>query len=194
MEKINQVMESVLNYIDCGNIFRKPFKWLYWVIGVIIALAILDIFVDRFNYFKYYSAGEKAGLVLVMIVMLASAVFSVFYWIRRAKDVEKVVDVNARFVAIPVVAHIIRSLGEFCGICSAIFGNAIFIIGTLFSMKHFDSNGIVGIIVCPIAGYFTLLLSRFMSESIAVVTSIANDTRSLVEKAEEKAEEKAPEE
>ena len=89
MEKINQVMESVLNYIDCGNIFRKPFKWLYWVIGVIIALAILDIFVDRFNYFKYYSAGENAGLVLVMIVMLADAVFSVFYWIRRAKDVEK---------------------------------------------------------------------------------------------------------
>ena len=194
MEKINQILESVLNYIDCGNIFRKPFKWLYWVIGVLIALGILATIVDMFDYFEYSSAGGKVGLVLVMILMLASAVFSVFYWLRRAKDVEKVVDVNARFVAIPVVAHIIRSLGEFCGICLAIFGTAIFIIGTLFSMKHFESNGIVGIIVCPIAGYFTLLLSRFMSESIAVVTSIANDTRSLVEKAEEKAEEKAPEE
>ena len=194
MEKINQILESVLNYIDSGNIFRKPFKWLYWIIGVLIALGILAAIVDMLDYFKYSSAGGKVGFVLIMILMLASAVFSVFYWLRRAKDVENVVDVNARFVAIPVVAHIIRSLGEFWGICMAIFGTAIFIIATLFSVRNLVPDGIFVIIGCPIAGYFTLLFSRFISESIAVVTSIANDTRSLVEKTAEKAEEKAPEE
>ena len=188
MEKINQIMESVLNYVDSGNIYRKPFKWLYWAIGVIIAIGILATIVDMFDDFeRYSSAVRKVGLVIIMILMFAGAIYSVFYWYRRAKDVETVVDVNARFVAIPVVAHIILSLGEFWGIGLAIFGAAISIIATLFDVMHFGSNGIVGIIGCPILGYFTLLFSRFMSESLAVVTSIANETRSLVEKTEEKA-------
>lgn len=192
MEKINSFLETILDYLDSGKIYRKPFKWLYWVIGVMLTIGILTSIVSIFNMFRYAEGVEYVGLVLIILVLFATAVFAVIYWVRRAKDVENVVDVNARFVAIPVVSHLIRTSGEFFGIAIGISGTVIFLFALLFVGHRFlGTEGGLGLVCCPVIGYLNILLSRFFAESLAVVTSIANDTRSLVEKSsEQKAEPK----
>ena len=199
MKKINEILGIVLDYVGGGDIFRKPFKWLYWLFGAIFALGLIVLIVALFEPFKYLEAGGKIGLILDALVLVVAAAFSVLYWIRRAKEVENVVDTNARYIAIPIIAHLNRTMGEFFGLLFGVFGTVLVLLAVLFGVRELlpADLGLILIIGCPIVGFINILFSRFVSESLSVVTSIANDTRVLAEKAKEgdaKAEEEEEEE
>ncbi|MDE6289054.1 MAG: hypothetical protein K2M00_09775, partial [Muribaculaceae bacterium] len=148
------------------------------------ALWLLYSLGNVFDQFKYAKGGTTVMLILLIILIIAIATFSVMYWFKRATQVNSNMPANSRFFAIPAVANLLRCLGEFCGIVVAGAGAYISLFTAIFAsdnyfMRDMATYGLLGIVVCPIIGYIIVVVSRFFSESILAIASIANDTREL---------------
>lgn len=158
--------------------------WLYYLIGVGCALWLLYSLGNIFDQFKHSKGSVTIMLILLIILVLAIAVFSVMYWFKRATQVNSDMPANSRFFAIPAVANLMRCLGEFSGIVIAGAGAYVSLFTAIFAsdnyfMRDMAAYGLLGVIVCPIIGYIVLVVTRFFSESVLAIASIANDTREL---------------
>lgn len=177
-------LDPMFNYIDKGKLFRQPFMWLYYLIGVGCALWLLYSLGNIFDQFKHSKGSVTIMLILLIILVLAIAVFSVMYWFKRATQVNSDMPANSRFFAIPAVANLMRCLGEFSGIVIAGAGAYVSLFTAIFAsdnyfMRDMAAYGLLGVVVCPIIGYIVLVVTRFFSESVLAIASIANDTREL---------------
>lgn len=184
MNSFFNFLDPMFNYIDKGKLFRQPFMWLYYLIGVGCALWLLYSLGDIFDQFSHTKGSATFMLILLIFLDLAVAVFSVMYWFKRATQVNTNMPANSRFFAIPAVANLLRCLGEFVGIVIAGAGAYISLFTAIFAsdnyfLRNMAAYGLLGIIVCPIIGYIILVVARFFSESILAIASIANDTREL---------------
>ncbi|MGM9859356.1 MAG: hypothetical protein ACI31C_01235 [Muribaculaceae bacterium] len=183
MDSIKDLLEQLLKYFDSGNVFFKPFKWLYWIISVLVPIFCIAGITETLDKFKYLNGAGIFFGILIILVILAIAFFGFLYWFRRADDVEASVDTKARFVALPPVSHFIRTLGEFAGIVGASAGTLI----ALFTNLEMTIEGYgrgemwVAVIAIPIFSYVVIVLTRFLSEMINATTSIANDVHSLAD-------------
>ncbi len=183
MDSIKDLLEQLLKYFDSGNVFCKSFKWLYWIISVLVPISCIVGITETLDTFKYLSgAGIFFGLLLI-VILLAIAFFGFLYWFRRADDVEATVDTKARFVALPPVSHFIRTLGEFAGIVGASAGTLIALFVNLeMTIEGYSSGGSwIAVIVTPIVSFVVIVLARFISETINATASIANDVHSLAD-------------
>ena len=184
MEKVLTFVKPYLNFIDSGKFFEEPIKWLYMAIAALMLLFPFATLVTAINggIFKY-DGTLAIAFILVWVVMLAASALCATIWWNRKDDLTS--DKN-EFVAIPIVAHLIKTFGEVAGTFIAIMGVALAIIGTLFankgdSLSQFipgvSSFGIAGIVASPIIGYMTVLFSRYASEMAKVLAAIANNTK-----------------
>lgn len=175
--QFNSLLDPMFNYIDNGRLFRQPFMWLYYLLGVLFAIGIFIGIIELFGDMKRMDASGKFGIILDAIIMLAACVFSVIYWFKRAPEVGKIVKPGSRFVAIPAVANLIRCLGEYTGILIGVGGFLLMLIAVLteeylgFSFGH--------ILLVPVVGFIIVVISRCVSESMLAMVSIANDTHEL---------------
>lgn len=183
MDSIKDLLERLLKYFDSGNVFCKPFKWLYWIISVLVPIFCISGITKILDGFKYANGVFMFFLILCVLVLLAVAFFGFLYWFRRADDVEVSVDTKARFVALPPVSHFIRTLGEFVGIVGASAGTliALFINLGLTIEGYGRGDSWLAVIVIPIVSYVVIVLTRFLSEMINATASIANDVHSLAD-------------
>lgn len=182
MSSILAILKPMFDYIDSGKLFRQPIQWLYYVLGVLFAIALLASISKTAEFFDLGGTMVVVA-VLVIILQIALAAFSVLFWIKRGDDMAHDTAVGARFVAIPAVANIIRCFGEFAGIVIAIFGIYVGVIAGIFwlfsSWRDYVGCPFLIAIGGPVVGYLILLINRFFAESMLAIASIANDTHEL---------------
>lgn len=184
MTSILAILKPMFDYIDSGKLFRQPIQWLYYALGVFLAIFMLYSISTTSDMFKIGGVAIVVAVFLI-ILMIALAAFSLLYWFKRGNDVKIDTPKGARFVAIPVIANIIRCFGEYAGIVMAVSGVFIGVIAGIFWLFSRELQYIIDIcpfiliIAGPVVGYLQLLVNRFLSESMLAIASIANDVREL---------------
>lgn len=188
--KFFSFVKPFLNFIDAGEFYRKPFKWLYSLIALLALLAPLYILYEMISNNIFDGPAKLIIATLLIWVILVFAYWIVFqiWWSRKNKIGENKIE-GDRFVATPAFGHLIQTAGESMGTFIAIAGAGASLISFIFlggdsymlnRMVGFSGNadyGILGVIIFPIAGYIIIIFSRFISEQISALASIANSSK-----------------
>jgi hypothetical protein len=192
MNKLLTFFNPFFAYIDTGKIFRKPFSWLYGLIALVNALLPFIILYQMIDSGLFSMLGGKQifGLLLLWLVILAAAWFSVSLWWNRMTKVDKLTGGNDDFVATPVYAHLLQTFGEWAGCYVAIVGALSAILSWLFIdgeiaaelFRHIGLGGIFGlglsgVLLAPVYGFVILVAFRFVAELSRALACIANNTR-----------------
>lgn len=184
MTSILAILKPLFDYIDSGKLFRQPIQWLYYALGVVFAIFMLYSISLTSVMFKIGGIAIVVA-VFIIILMIALSAFSVLYWFKRGNDVRIDTPRDARFVAIPVIANIVRCFGEYVGIVMAVSGVFIGVFAGIFWLFSKELQYIMDIcpfiliVVGPVVGYLHLLINRYISERMLAIASIANDTHEL---------------
>ena len=92
------------------------------------------------------------------------------------------------FVATPVFSHFIQTLGEWFGtyiglvgfgfalLATIILGDEGRYLGLILGIPYLNT-GWMAVITMPIIGFLIIVVSRFLSEQIRALASIANNTK-----------------
>ncbi len=181
-----------LNFIDRGDIFRKPFSWLYAlyaIINLLVPFFTLFWAIEK-NIFEYGNSKILMTFFFIWIVIaFASWVSFQLWWDRRIKVTQTTVE-GDEFLATPVFSHYVQTLGEWIGTWVAIVGTAISLSFTIimgdtgsYLMQDlgipFFEAGIASIILMPIYGFLIIVFGRFLAETFRALSSIANNTKKI---------------
>jgi len=177
------------DFIGKGKIYSIIYVVMA-VINLLIPLAVILVVIEL-GFLK--NSGVRiivAFMLSWLIIAFASWIGFQLWWYRKAvlKKIE-----SADFIATPVISEILQTFGEWLGTFIAIIGAGIGIIATIFlrdSSNHLLRNFGIGfveyspllIIVCPVIGFFIIVLFRFIAEQIRIFASIANSTKDIAAK------------
>ncbi len=178
-----------LSFIDHGHLYRKPFSWLYAVIGasnLLVPLYILYGAVDS----DFFDAPAKFVIVFLLIwlvIAFASWMSFQLWWDRKTKVTATSLQ-GDEFVATPVFSHLIQTLGEWLGTWIGIVGFFVALFATIILGDDasylsyqigipFLKTGFIFIGLMPILGFLIIVGSRFLAEQFRALSSIANNTR-----------------
>lgn len=185
-------IDPVLKYIDSGSFFRQPFKWLYYIIGVLNFAIPVSFIVSLSKISKYAESKMVFCMILFIIISLVLAYICCLLWIKRASSLNTDASKGARFIAIPIMANFIQTLGEWFGAWIGIGGFIFSILALLMGagrafeyMFDIDINFLVSLIFI-VAGYLTVVIFRFWAELFLCTASIANSAQSIDNKLEAK--------
>ena len=179
------LIKPYLTIIDNGQLFRQPFKWLYYLIGGLNILLPLYL-LYQIIHLELFSYAEGMGIVALILGWLVIAVggwVGFQLWWNRAVNVSEISETSSDFVAIPVFAHFIQTLGEWLGTSIAVFGTLVTLIIMLFMGDSLSSVPLVGkfgifsIVFSIIYGFLILVISRVIAEQILALAAIANNTK-----------------
>lgn len=195
--------DRLLASIDSGTFFRKPWQWFYLLVFIVLVIYTVVGPLASFGagcYGAYEAYGLKAyaqgvqglssGLLLGIAIGLTGLLGLSILW-KRMDSLQGLTDEGNRFITMPLVAHIIRTAGEFAGAMVAVFGVLSFLAlwparQLVGSMPMVDDVlvSIPGILhgsglASPLVGFGIIFISRWLSEALQVVFSVANDTRAL---------------
>ena len=181
-----------LNFIDRGDIFRKPFSWLYVLYAIInLLVPFITLFwaIEK-NIFEYGDSKVLMTFFFIWIVIaFASWVSFQLWWDRRIKVTQTTIE-GDEFLATPVFSHFVQTLGEWIGTWVGIVGTAISLSFTIFmgdtgsyfmqdlGIPFFEA-GITSIILMPIYGFLIIVFGRFLAETFRALSSIANNTKKI---------------
>ena len=172
-----------IDSIDNGDFFKKPASWLYSLNGISFLLIPLVIAFQAFdNYFfdaqgKYVLVGFLFWIILTLICLVCFQI-----WINRKNKLLNL-DGSRGFVATKIMADIISTSGECYGVIVGVLGffTVLFSLFTEINlMRELDflpfGAGVMGIIAFPVAGYFIIIATKFLSEFISAIATIARNT------------------
>lgn len=184
MEKIFDFIKAGLNYVDNGNLFRQPFKWLYYILGAANVLIPVGIIINLVKYSEWLPGQVIACMVFLLLLSIPIAFVGAMIWINRGNNLEKEVAGGSRFVAIPIVANLIQTFGEWLGFMIGVGGFVGVLLILLFNSEELSyvlpvSGFAYMLIVYPIAGFLTVVFGRFLAEACLVFASIANHSQSI---------------
>ena len=181
-----------LNFIDRGDIFRKPFSWLYAlnaIINLLVPFIALFWAIEK-NIFEYGDSKVLMTFFFIWIVIaFASWVSFQLWWDRRIKVTQTTIE-GDEFLATPVFSHFVQTLGEWIGTWVGIVGTAISLSFTIFmgdigsyymqdlGIPFFEA-GITSIILMPIYGFLIIVFGRFLAETFRALSSIYNNTKKI---------------
>jgi hypothetical protein len=190
-EKFFTFIEPFLSYIDDGKLFRKPFGWLYIVfagINLLLPFYILYKAIDG----GVFEVGAKYVFAFLLIwLVVAAACWAGFQiWWNRREKVLLTSPEGSEFPATPVISHFIQTWGEWMGAWIAIVGFGFSLIAWVFLGEEaamlgamtglpFSESGIVPMIAMPVAGFLTIVVTRFIAEQCRVLAAIANKMNQL---------------
>jgi len=189
--KFFNFFKPFFDYIDSGELFRKPYGWLYAVIAVLNLLFPLFVlyFAIAEKMFSYMPGKYIFVFILVWIILAAAGWFSFQLWWNRKPKVENLTKDSDEFVGIPVFSHLIQTAGEWLGSYIAIVGCLVSLIASLIlgaeagalsqipGVGFMLSASFAGIVLMPLYGFIIIGLSRFVAEQARALASIANNTK-----------------
>lgn len=182
--RLRNIIDPALDYIDSGSFFRQPFKWLYYVIGILNFAVPVFLINLLFEYSKYASGSTIFCMVMLILFSIVIAFLCCLLWFRRACSLNRDASKGSRFIAIPVIANLIQTAGESLGVWIGIGG----FITTLFILifggdetRHIigTNASFITLLACIIFGYLTVVIHRFFAELFLATVSIANNTKSI---------------
>lgn len=202
MKLIKQYVDRLLQYIDSGRFFRSPIKVFYFLIGVStflpVFLPIVLLFIPQVHYFissqgTWATIVSYLGVLVLIVYFLALGFFGFFYWRNRQRDLYATVRVGDKIKAIPVCAHIIRSLGEWNGIYLFVSTMGAYLI--LYVLALISGGGdFVGFLIILFGGllaipllclilflisYPIILSAHAISERLLIRALVANNVSDL---------------
>ncbi len=178
LEKRSCIGDKCIDYVDSGRFYRQPVKILYYLFSIVTFGIPIARLVDRIDWWEYMGAKFIVMDVLLIIVGVFVAGCSFYLWAKRAKSLNLEASANSRFVAIPILANILQTIGEWLFIIIGIGGVLYAVISLLFGMI----NDVTLIVATPIAGYLICLFMRFLAESTKAIAHIANNTDAISKK------------
>ena len=177
-----------LSYIDNGHLFRKPFSWLYALIGILNLMLPFYVLYQAIDNRIFDTPAKYIFVFLTVMVFIAFASWVGFqlWWDRKSK-----IDVSSAsgddFIATPVFSHFIQTLGEWFGTFIAIVGFGFAITTTIILGDEwyyignlgipFLDSGWTSVITMPVIGFLTIVTSRVLAEQIRALSAIANNTK-----------------
>ena len=130
--KILNFLDPVLKYIDSGAFFRQPFKWLYILIGVLNISLPISFIGKLSDAWDYLSGSSRFAAVIILLITIALAFIGFLVWYKRSMTLKQDAGVSSRFIAIPVMANMLQTIGEWLGIIIGVGGFAIILIALIF--------------------------------------------------------------
>ena len=182
-------IKPYLTFIDNGNFYRKPFKWLYTAIAIlnlIWPLYVLFSAIDN-HVFRGPTKSIVVFLILWLIIAFAGWISFQLWWDRRSK-IKHTSAEGDDFVATPVFTHFVRTLGEWLGTWIGIVGFATALLTTIvlgddgyYLARNIGygylESGWLYIIIMPIYGFLIVVVTRFVAEQFTAFSAIANNTK-----------------
>jgi hypothetical protein len=194
INRFDKVMDSnfftfirpYLKFIDKGQLYRKPFSWLYKLIAALNLLFPLYVLYVGIE-FDILNAPSKVIVVsfLSWLVLVLTGWIGFQLWWDRSGKVLETSDENDEFPATPVIAHFIQTFGEWFGTSLTVVGFFVSLFITIF-LSEYDNDifddfipyfGAVTIIVMPVIGFLIIIFFRLMAEQIRALVTIANNTK-----------------
>lgn len=183
-------LKPYLSYIDNGDLYRKPIKWLYTIFAVLNLLIpfFMLYMVLESEILGYANAKAIITFTLCWLVVVGVSWFGFQLWWDRRNKIETITTAGDDFIATPAVAHLIQTAGEWFGTWVGVGATLIVLIGAIFMGSGMNDMGrimgfgvmrwgIAGIIFMPIFGFMIIIGSRFFAEQIRAIAAIANNTK-----------------
>lgn len=182
-------VKPYLSYIDNGHFFRKPFSWLYALLGIVNLLLPVYVFYQA-NENSIFDLPAKFVIVFLLLwVIIAFAGWVGFQlWWDRKTNILILSSTGDEFIATPVFSHFIQTFGEWIGTYIGLVGFGFALLTTIILGEEgsylgrnlgipYLETGLIAVITMPIIGFLIIVFSRFLSEQIRALSSIANNTR-----------------
>lgn len=132
------------------------------------------------------------GIILFLIYQYVVAFLFFYFWKSRIKNLDSHVKVGDNIVALPLMAHSVKCMGEVLGVyiglippVAGIFLYIFFLLTGEYDFYH-DWNFLkylivlaVAIVVCFMLAWGIIFLFRVISERITLRPQIANDVRDM---------------
>jgi hypothetical protein len=182
-------IKPYLSFIDNGDLYRKPFSWLYALLAIINLIVPIYVFYQAVDNHIFDASAKFVIVFLLVWVIIAFAGWLSFqlWWDRKSKVISTS-NVGDEFVATPVLSHLIQTIGEWLGTWIGIVGFSVALLTTLILGDEgyylsrqlglgFMKTGFLFIILMPVYGFLIIVATRFLAEQFRALSSIANNTR-----------------
>lgn len=194
--KLFDFIAPFLAFIDSGEMFRKPFRWLYLFIAAINVLFPFYLLYFAVKNNLHQAPGKYIfALAALWIVIAFVGWISFQIWWSRSEKVVNIASPGDDFVATPVFSHFIQTFGEWAGTWVGVVGfiSAIITVTMLGDEAQMVSQmpgsgflgaGVSAIFLMPLYGFLILVFSRFVAEQCRAIAAIANNTKKPLEQKE----------
>ena len=182
-------IKPYLSFIDNGDLYRKPFSWLYALLAIINLIVPIYVFYQAVDNHIFDAPAKFVIVFLLVWVIIAFAGWLSFqlWWDRKSKVISTS-NVGDEFMATPVFSHLIQTIGEWLGTWIGIVGFSFALLTTLILGDEgyylsrqlglgFMKTGFLFIILMPVYGFLIIVATRFLAEQFRALSSIANNTR-----------------
>lgn len=205
MNKFKELFLSFLRFIDNGKILINPLKWWFvvkavlpFILPVAFLIGAIVAIVEVSDY-----AGVFDIILAIIFTLLAAAVLAVvcylnfLFWMDRKRRIDSEVKVGDRIVAIPLCAYNVECNGVCAGVFTAVIPSlgAIYLFllslcigGRFLPFKFAGMAGVAGIFVvilviagAVVLGWFTIMVSKLMAESMKMFAQMTNDLRDVAD-------------
>ncbi|MDR0313836.1 MAG: hypothetical protein LBI14_09590 [Treponema sp.] len=191
-EKLNRnpffvFSKPYLDLISKGKIFGLVYIVMA-VLNLIIPFAVIFTTVDSGIFGWGPPAKYIFAIILVwLVVIFASWIGFQIWWNRRAN----IVNISSsEFIATASFSEILQTLGEWLGTLLGILGVGVGLIALIFLGEEanylfrliglgFMSYGAAVIIIGPVAGFFIIVLFRFIAEQLRLFATLVNNTKDI---------------
>ena len=173
-----------LDFIGKGRIFSFVYI-IMAVINLIIPFVIIYITIDS-GAFGFGAKFIFAAVSSWLVIMFANWIGFQIWWNRRAKIAEVT---SYEFVATICFSEILQTFGEWLGTLLGIIGAGVGLIAfiffgndasNLFRLIGLDfMRGPMIIVIGPVAGFFIIILFRFLAEQLRLFASLVNNTKDI---------------
>ncbi len=189
------LVRPVLDSLNEGKVIRKCVTIAMKVVGVLFALLGLILVIEILKAsFELPTEGTLGGVLLALLFAAGAAVVVqiLYYHAEQVKTLGE-----SQYTVIPIVAILLRALGEaYAAMAAAIgVGGCLFIwlaktspVGLIGGMGLLTPGylgemsfigGIFFLVYTLVAGFAALMLSYFFAEATVVLVDIAKNTRGL---------------
>lgn len=187
--------DSLWDYIDNGKFYRNPFRLLYIAIASLNLLFPIHVIYTtvKSGVLEYISGIKVFAFIFIFFLMVFLAFMSFHLWINRQKKIKEHFGNDNEYIVIPIVSHFIQTLGEWLGFYFGIGGCVISLVFVIFGFNDYIigeavgnsllpmGTGLVTVVIYPIMGFLIVVAGRLIAEIFRVLTSIANNTKKIVE-------------
>lgn len=187
--------DSLWDYIDSGKFYRNPFSLVYIAIASLNLLFPIHVIytIIRSGVFEYISGGKVFAFIFIFFLLIFLGLMSFHLWINRQQKIQEYFGNDNEFIVIPIVSHFIQTLGEWLGFYLGIGGCVISLVFVIFGFNEYIigealgnsllpmGTSLVTVIIYPIMGFLIVVAGRLIAELYKVLTSIANNTKKIVE-------------
>ena len=185
INKLSSFVDLFLDWSSNPKKFLKIFQILFYYVPAVLTPVLAIIMIGRIFQIPFPFGIIHIGIILTLI--LASFFVFKVYW-SRAKNLSESSQGN-KFFIIPSLAHYIKTLGE---VWFAVYAATpiLFIFAQLDILfrdggkeiiemiggDFFAGAAIAGVVIFPLIGYFVMVVTKFIAESISAIVEIANNT------------------